>query len=222
MIEVRFLRGTKRRKLLSASDFWQDAAFWARFTGVTAKAILIPGYRLPVADCHLPQTMQIVPPDRMPGEQQLAGLAAYDQALDQLLANAERAVRIFDRSLGRKFASPQRCHLMQHLLRARRTNRIYIVLHETATVVRDCPRLINLLRQFSHSLSIHQTLPAARHVYDPFAIGDDSRFVRRFHYHDMRGVATIGDIANTRLLLRRFEEIWEASVPAVTATTIGL
>lgn len=166
--------------------------------------------------------MLVVPPDRMPGEQQFAGIAAYDAALDQLFANAERTVRIFDRAIGRNFDSPQRCALMHQLLLARRTNRICIVLHETATIARDCPRLILLLRRFSHCISIHQTLPAARHVYDPFVIGDDNRFVRRFHYQAVRGVATIGDIANTRLLLKRFQDIWEASVPAVVATTMGL
>ena len=79
-----------------------------------------------------------------------------------------------------------------------------------------------LLKQFSHGLFIHQTLPVARRVYDPFAIGDATRFVRRFHYDDVRGVATIGDVAYTSLLLKRFDEIWAASAQAVTATTLGL
>jgi hypothetical protein len=95
-------------------------------------------------------------------------------------------------------------------------------LQETANIARDCPRLIMLLRQFSHAVSIHQTLPDARRVYDPFAVADDARFVHRFHYDDVRGVATVGDIAATGLLLKRYEEIWQASAPAVAATTIGL
>jgi hypothetical protein len=71
-------------------------------------------------------------------------------------------------------------------------------------------------------VSIHQTLPDARHVYDPFAVADNTRFVHRFHYDAMRGVATVGDLAATGLLLKRFQEIWQASAPAVAATTIGL
>jgi hypothetical protein len=59
-------------------------------------------------------------------------------------------------------------------------------------------------------------------VYDPFAIADDARFVHRFHYNDLRGVATVGDVAATNLLLKRFDEIWQASAPGVSATTIGL
>jgi len=166
--------------------------------------------------------MQPVPPERMPGERKLEGLVAYEAALDELIANATSTVRIFDRALARSFNSPQRYELLRDLLLARRINRVYVVLHETANIVRDCPRLITLLKQFSHALFIHQTLPAARRVYDPFALADDARFVRRFHHADVRGVATVGDVAATQLLLKRFDEIWQASAPAVSATTIGL
>lgn len=158
----------------------------------------------------------------MPGERKLEGLGAYESALDELIANASHTVRIFDRSLGRSFNSPGRYDLLRNLLLASRTNRVYIVVHATANIVRDCPRLMLLLRHFSHGLFIHQTLPAAKRVYDPFAVADDARFVHRFHHADGRGVATVGDVAATQLLLKRFDEIWQASSQAVTATTIGL
>jgi hypothetical protein len=163
-----------------------------------------------------------VPPERMPGERKLEGLVAYDEALDELIANAAHTVRIFDKKIGRNFNSPRRHELLGQFLLARRTNRVKIVLHETTNVVRDCPRLIVLLKRFSHGLAIHQTLPAAKRVYDPFAVADDTRFVRRFHHTDVRGVATVGDVAATSLLIKRFDEIWEASAPSVSATTIGL
>ncbi len=166
--------------------------------------------------------MQPVPPERMPGDRRLAGLADYEAALDELLANAAETVRIFDRSIGRAFNSPQRFELLRQVLRAKRTNRVLVVLHETANIMRDGPRLIVLLRQFSHNLFIHQTLPPARGVYDPFAVADDARYVHRFHYDDMRGVAAVGDVAATQLLIKRFDEIWQASVPSVAATKLGL
>jgi hypothetical protein len=166
--------------------------------------------------------MEIVPPDRMPGENPLQGLVEYDAALDGLIANADRIVRIFDWRIGRNYNTPQRFELMRGFLLARRTNRIHMVLHHSTNVVRDCPRLILLLKQFSEGFSIHRTLPTARSVSDPFAIGDDLYYVHRFHHEDMRGVASRGDVANTRLLIKRFDEIRVASTPAVTATTIGL
>jgi len=158
----------------------------------------------------------------MPGERKLEGNAAYEEALDELIADATHTVRIFDRRISTAFNTPQRYELLRRLLLAKRTNRIRIVLHETGNIVRDCPRLMMLLRQFSHGLVIHQTLPAARGVYDPFAIADEARFVHRFHYNDVRGAATFGDVAATQLLRKRFEEIWQASAPTVTAHPSGL
>lgn len=166
--------------------------------------------------------MQTVPSERMPGERKLEGLVAYDEALDELIANATHTVRIFDRNIGRNFNTPRRHDLLSQFLLLNRTCRVRIVLHETANIVRDCPRLMTLLKRFSHGLAIYQTLPAARRVYDPFAVADDTRFVHRFHYADVRGAATLGDVAATSLLIKRFDEIWEASAPAVAATTIGL
>jgi hypothetical protein len=158
----------------------------------------------------------------MPGERKFEGLAAYDAALDELIANATRTIRIFDKSLGRNFNTPRRYELLGDFLLASRVNRVQIVLHDTSNLVRDCPRLMTLFKRFSHSVAIQQTLAAARNVYDPFAVSDDFRFVRRFHHSDLRGVATIGDIAASSLLIKRFSEIWEASAPSLAATTIGL
>jgi hypothetical protein len=166
--------------------------------------------------------METVPPERMPGELELVRLAQIEIAIDDLIANSKHAVRVFDKSVGRSFNTAQRCALLRDLLLASRSNRVYIALHETSNIVRDCPRLVNLLRQFSHSMFIYRTLPAARQVYDPFVIGDDLRFVHRFHYDRPRGAAVIGDLTNTTLMLRRFEEIWSVSAPAICATTIGL
>ena len=131
-------------------------------------------------------------------------------------------IRIFDRKIGPAFNSPRRYDLLRRFMLARNTNQVQIVLHETANVTRDCPRLMMLLKQFSHGLKVHKTLAPARRVYDPFAVADDTRFVHRFHYDDMRGTATLGDVAATQLLMKRFDEIWLASSLAVSATTIGL
>jgi len=166
--------------------------------------------------------MEPVSPERMPSERVLHGLAQYDTAVDELLMAAQCSVRIFDYVAGRNYNTAQRQQSLRRLLLAKRTNQVRIVLHDASNIVRDCPRLIALLKQFSHNLSIHQVLPAANRVYDPFAIADDARFTHRFHHEDMRGVETIGDLAATRLLIKRFDEIWAASTPAVAATVLGL
>jgi len=157
-----------------------------------------------------------------PSQQKLDGIAAYETAIDTVIASAQRNLRIFDRSLSREYNSPRRYDLLRDFLLASRVNRVQIVVHEPDAIHRDCPRLVNLLKQFSHALAIHRTQPRARRVYDPFLLADDVSYVHRFHYDQPRGVLALGDLNGGQELLGRYEEIWEASDPALSATTLGL
>ena len=158
----------------------------------------------------------------MPGDRPLAGGVEIEAAIDGLIAEADAHIRLFDRTLTHAWNTAQRHDLLRAFLLKRRTNRLEIVLHDTGNLVRDCPRLMLLARQFSHALAIRRTLPEARRVYDPFAIADDLLFVHRFHFDDARAVVTRADLAATQLLRKRFAEIWEASRPAAATTTLGL
>jgi hypothetical protein len=157
-----------------------------------------------------------------PQHTKLEGAREYEAALDTLLARPRRTLRIFDRELGPGFNSPQRYDLLRAFLMRSRANRLYIVLHDVSGLARDCPRVLNLLRSFSHAISIQETEPQAKGVYDPFALADERDYVHRFHYEDARAVLALDDPQGAHGLVRRFQEIWEASVPAVSATTLGL
>ena len=152
----------------------------------------------------------------------LLGNAEYEAALDTALAKAQHSIRIFEHTLGRGYNSPQRFELLRRFLLASRRNRLQIVAHEPQTIDRNCPRILNLLRLHSHSISIHETHSNAKSVYDPFTVVDDHSFVHRFHFDEMRGLLALDDPIGTHVLAERFEEIWEASPPPVSATTIGL
>lgn len=146
----------------------------------------------------------------------------YEAVIDSLIPLTQNMIRVFDKSLGRAYNSPQRHEALSRFLRASRTNRLTIILHETENLERNCPRLILLLKQFSHAVSIRQTLRVAKHVYDPFVIFDASHYVHRFHYDHLRAVQGTHDVLGAQQLLDRFEEIREASVPAVSANVSGL
>ena len=152
----------------------------------------------------------------------LLGNAQYEAAIDSALARASGKIRIFDNALGRSYNSPHRAELLRRFLLASRRSTLQIVLHDTGTMDRNCPRLLHLLRLYGHSISIHETLPAAKSVYDPFVIVDDRCFVHRFHFDEMRGLAAFDDPVGTQGFIERFAEIWEASSPAISANTLGL
>ncbi len=160
--------------------------------------------------------------DIAPEHRRLEGNTEHEDALDTLFARPGRQLRIFDRQLGAGYDSARRHDLLRHLLLASRSHRIQIVLHDASNLQRDCPRLMNLLRQFSHAVTIHETEPQAKGVYDPFAVLDERDYVHRFHYDDTRGLLALDDPHEARGFVQRFEEIWEASSSAVSGTTLGL
>lgn len=157
-----------------------------------------------------------------PRQTPLAGNAALEAALDDILLRAQRTVRIFDNALGQGYNSTVRFDALRRFLLSSPRNRLLIVVHNSQAANRNCPRLLNLLRLHAHAISIHETHQAAKAVYDPFAVVDDLHHVHRFHFEQPRGVLSVDDPIGTHSFIERFEEIWEASSPAVSATTLGL
>jgi hypothetical protein len=160
--------------------------------------------------------------DVTPRHTRLEGTTDYEAALDTVIARATHRLRVFDRALGPRFDTARRHELLRNFLLANRANRIQIVLHHVDHIVRDCPRLLGLLRSRSGSISIHQTLPDAQGVYDPFAVADECDFVHRFHYEDTRSVLALDDPHGARQFVERFEGILSASRLAPAATPLGL
>ena len=150
------------------------------------------------------------------------GMREYEALIDELIPQTQRTIRIFDRSLSRAYNSIQRGDALRQFLRAGRGDRLMIVLHETGSLERECPRMIELLRGFSVSMKIHETVGPAKQIYDPFVIFDASHYVHRFHYDYLRASEGRNDVVGAQQLLDRFAEIWEASVPAISANTTGL
>ena len=158
-----------------------------------------------------------------PEYRQLSGVAESLAAIDEVIASAQRTLRIFDISLSnRGFNSPARAEKLRHLLVAGRAHRILIALHDTELLERENPRLLILLRQFPMSIEIHRTLAQARDASDPFVIADDHSVWRQMHYTQPRSIVALHSPADVLPIVQRFEEIWDLSEPAVSATTTGL
>jgi hypothetical protein len=152
----------------------------------------------------------------------ILGDTEYDLALDSILERAGKSIRIFDHALGTGYNSQKRFEILRKFILASRRNRLQIVVHHPQTIDRNCPRLLILLRTYGHAISIHETHSNAKSVYDPFAVVDEDCYVHRFHFEEMRGLKAVNDPIGTHTLAERFDEIWESSSPAASATTLGL
>ena len=157
-----------------------------------------------------------------PQHRTLDGIQDYEAAIDVVLARPQRTLRIFDRQLSASYNSLHRHELLRAFLLRSRANRLYVVVHDAGNLARDCPRILSLLRQFSHAVTVHETEGQGKRACDPIALADERDYLHRFHYDQPRALLALDDAHGAHGLLERFQEIWEASVPAVSATTIGL
>ena len=160
---------------------------------------------------------------REPSYRKLFGVAESLAAIDEVVAAAQRTIRIFDISLSnRGFNSPARADRLREFLVRGRAHRLQIALHETDLLERECPRLLVLLRQFPMSIEIHRTIMQAREAADPCVIADDHSVWHQLHYEQPRAIVALHSPAQALPISQRFEEIWELSETAVSANTLGL
>ncbi|MDH3286659.1 MAG: hypothetical protein OEP48_02875 [Betaproteobacteria bacterium] len=150
------------------------------------------------------------------------GMREFEALVDDMIPQTQSVIRVFDKALSREYNSPRRYEALRQFLLASRSNRLMIVLHEADPIARQCPRVIDLARQFSSAVKIHQTLRPARHVYDPLVIFDATHYLHRFHYDHLRAAQGMNDVIGAQQLLDRFTEIWEASAPAISFDKTGL
>ena len=154
---------------------------------------------------------------------QISGIAESLAAIEEVIGAAHSAIRVFDTThSNRGFNSPALAEKLREFLVSGRAHRIFIALHDTALLERENPRLLTLLRQFPMSVEIHRTLAQARNANDPFVVADDHSVWRQLHYEQPRAIVALHSPADALPIMQRFDEIWQLSEPAVSATTTGL
>ena len=149
--------------------------------------------------------------------------AAFQAAVERLLEQPGRELRIFDPNLGSlRLDTIERIEALRRFLAASRTRRIYIALHDPEHLTRRCPRMMGLLAQYAHAIQVNRTHEEIRELQDAFLVLDAAHYVRRPVARFFRGSIGINDETEALAMRGRFLEIWEASYPSVSATTIGL
>ena len=147
----------------------------------------------------------------------------YRDAVERLIGLAERELRVFDADFSDlKIDSPQSSELLRVFLLRSPNNRLYIAVHDTEHIRNYCPRLLDLLRQFSDRMFVHQTQGEAARVQDCFVLADRLHIVRRPVRTQPRGTLKLSDEQEAQGMLLRFSEIWDSSFPTVSASTSGL
>ncbi len=147
----------------------------------------------------------------------------YRDALGRLIGLAQRELRIFDADCSDlDIGSARNYELLRAFLLRGQSNRLYIAVHDGGVIRNDCPRLLQLLRQFSDRMFIHQTQGEACKTQESLVLADTLHFVRRPVRAQPRAVLYLHDESESQGVYLRFSEIWDNTFAAVSATTSGL
>ena len=166
-----------------------------------------------------------VPPDPPPEARsvELATVAEQVKAIDELILLARQRIRVFDQDLSQTgWNQAARVDRLATFLGGLRGRRFDIIVHDTTYLESACPRMLNLLRTYSHAMTIYRTGTEARLATDPLLIIDDQHYLHRFHFDQSRAAMGIAQPEQTRPLANRFEEIWATGEPGINATVLGL
>ena len=149
--------------------------------------------------------------------------ADYQLAVADLLAAEGRELRIFDPDLrSLRVNTPERISQLSGFLAVSRTRRLLIVVHDPEPLVRHCPRMMDLIARHSHAIQVNRTYEEIRDLQDAFLVLDAHSYVRRPVARFFRGAIGLNDETEALAMRSRFTEIWSASYPAVSGTTLGL
>jgi hypothetical protein len=161
------------------------------------------------------------PPE--PREQVLDSLASLGDAIDQLVELAQQRLQVFDVDLSQGgWQGVKRAQALTAFLRRGSHARLEIIVHETRFIETSCARLLLLLRQYAHAVTIYRTSGEARKAMDPLVIADGRHFVHRFHVEQPRASLAIEHPQLARPLVMRFEQIWATGEPGLSASVLGL
>ncbi len=149
--------------------------------------------------------------------------ADYLAALDNICRLARNTLIFFDKDfVDSGFNSSTRFEILRNFLLASPKNQLQLLAHDTRPLSQHCPRLVQLMRQFAHNMSIYQTPKHLQQLSAPFAIADNLHYVRRFHFDHARGTFAKNDSEYAHLLKSRFMEMWQASHPSAFTATFTL
>lgn len=165
------------------------------------------------------------PPDAPPAprEATLTSLAEQVAGIDEIVGYARSRLQVFDVDMSSGgWSRAARLQALSRFLRGSRTARCEIILHDLRWLETASGRLLALLRQFPHAVTIYRTGPGAREAMDPLVIVDRQHCLHRFHVDQPRASLAVAEPAAIRPLALRFDEIWATGEPGLSATVLGL
>jgi hypothetical protein len=149
--------------------------------------------------------------------------AGYGNAIDTVLASAQRHISIFDPDMAKmKLEDSLRVNSLTRFLSQSPLARLQVVVHDTRPLESRSPRLLNMFRRYPHAAEIRLTADDTRHLANCFLLADEGLAVVRFHAAHPRGKLVFGNTVETAAMQQRFMQLWALSSPSAVTSTLGL
>ncbi|ADQ84960.1 hypothetical protein [Methylovorus sp. MP688] len=159
----------------------------------------------------------------LPENTVLTSRREYEAALTAVLAHAQHKLFIFDPDLTfGGFEAAENVARLRDLLVRQPAAKVTLVLQDTRYLLDRCPRLLGLMRQYQHAMTVYETNDEGKRVSDSFVLADDHAYLRRFHVDQVRFKFSLNDTATARLLGLRFEELLQLTHHQISTTPLGL
>ncbi len=147
----------------------------------------------------------------------------FRAAFDLLLAGSPQHLRLYDHDLDLfDIEQPERHACLRQLCVAGGGRSIDVLLDDTRHLVRDCPRLIHMLRDFGHVLHIRLSSPNAPRPDQAFVLADRQSVLIRTDKTALLGVVHPDAPHQALPWLQRFEAMWQQAQTNMSATPLGL
>lgn len=149
-------------------------------------------------------------------------LAAYQAAIDRLLALPARRIDIYDEDLrDLHLERPTRLSALKAAVSGLPAGNIRLLVRHDAPL-RINPALLGLLATRGHAVAAWQTPEHLAHLRDSMILLDDRHALIRFDRDQPRAKLLIDEADELRPYLARFAELVNEGGTPVTATPLGL
>lgn len=161
--------------------------------------------------------------DTLTPDSVILGEHEYIEALDFVITEAQDQLLIFDQDFSTgDYASIKRYGAINSFLNKNPASELTIILQNTDYFTTQCPRLFELLTNFSHKMTVYETNHHAKIAKDCFVLADKQCYVRRFHIDQARFKFALDDEETTASLTNRFDELKQETTHSLSATKLGL
>lgn len=149
--------------------------------------------------------------------------SAFQAALLDVIATAESELLLFDPTYADwPGGAPALEAALTRFLRAGKRPRLWMVVDDFDRIVRDYPRLANLLRTYAHDAECRKLAERYANLDETMIVVDAATALRRPSARSYRGVVRRLDVEYAKGQRERFLELWDACTERYSPTSLGL